>query len=415
MSKLWLVCRYEFRLNVFKKSFLLVLLSIPLYLALLIVMGIVMEASQKDDAPVGYIDQSGLLSNPVSVPGNNPDEALTIIAFENRVQAVAALDAQEVQAVFILAPNYLQSGDIELLFFKQPRDNAYRQFYDFLQANLLSEQPPQVAQHLVEGSTVIVRSLQDGREFTSDAPLFEQVLTLVVALAFIGMIAISAGYLMDTVFKEKENRTIEVVSTSISPTEMIWGKVLSVVGISLTLLLAWTAIIILAVYLGGSIFNIEWLQNPDIDWAGLLNVVVIAIPTFIATYAFMFASGVFIASRQESEQIGPLYFFIYFIPLYFIALIVEHPNGLVSVLLSMLPVTSLLTVGLRSAFTAIPTWQIALSFAIQTLAALAALWLAAKAYRLGMLRYGQHVRLAELWGSQSRRDLNTRGSHAKTI
>jgi len=413
MSKLWLVCRYEFRINVFKKSFLLVLLSIPLYIGLMMVMGIVMEASQKNDAPVGYIDQSGLVSNPASVPNNNPDEALTMIAFENRMQAVTALNAQEVQAVFILAPDYLQSGDVELLFYKQPGDNAYRQFFDFMQANLLSEQPPQVAQHLVQGGTVIVRSLQDGREFPSDAPLFEQVLTLVVALALIGMIAISAGYLMDAVFKEKENRTIEVVSTSISPTEMIWGKVLSVVGISLSLLLAWAMIVLLAVFLGSSVFGIEWLQNPDIDWAGLLNVAIIAIPSFVTAYALMFASGVIIASRQESEQIGPLYFFIYLLPLFFIGLIVEHPNGPVSVLLSMLPFTSLLTVGLRAAFIGIPAWQIALSFTIQTLAALAALWLAAKAYRIGMLRYGQPIRLAELWGSRARQDLKPRGSHAE--
>jgi len=109
MSKLWLVCRYEYRLNVFKKSFLLVLLSVPLYFALILVMGIVMEATQKNDAPVGYVDQSGLLSDPVTAPGIDPDKAITIIAFTDRAEALAALDAQAVQAVYILAPDYLQS------------------------------------------------------------------------------------------------------------------------------------------------------------------------------------------------------------------------------------------------------------------------------------------------------------------
>ena len=415
MSKLWLVCRYEYRLNVFKKSFLLVLLSVPLYFALILVMGIVMEATQKNDAPVGYVDQSGLLSDPVTAPGIDPDKAITIIAFTDRAEALAALDAQAVQAVYILAPDYLQSGNVELLFYKQPGDNAYHQFYDFLQANLLSEQPPQIAQHLVKGSAVVIRSFPDGREFDSEVPLFEQAVTLTVSIAFIGMIIISAGYLMDAVFKEKENRTIEVVSTSLSPTEMIWGKVLSVVGISLTLLAAWTVIVILAMVLGGSVFGIEWFQDPAVDWAGLLNVAIIAIPSFVTAYAFMFATGVIIATRQESEQIGPLYFLVYMLPLFFLVYLVEHPNGFVSVLLTMLPFTSLLTVGLRSALISIPAWQVALSFAIQTLAAMGALWLAAKAYRLGLLRYGKHVRLAELWSSRSRQQTQSRGRHAETI
>jgi ABC-2 type transport system permease protein len=77
----------------------------------------------------------------------------------------------------------------------------------------------------------------------------------------------------------------------------------------------------------------------------------------------------------------------------------------------MLPVTSLLSIGFRSAFITIPLWQIGASFSIQILAALGALWLAARSYRLGMLRYGKRLRLNELLPKKVAGQPQTRVSH----
>ena len=88
---------------------------------------------------------------------------------------------------------------------------------------------------------------------------------------------------------------------------------------------------------------------------------------------------------------------LHMIPLYLLVILIESPNGTLSVLLSVLPFTSLLTVGFRSMFAVIPFWQIGVCVAIQTLCALGALWLAASVFRLGMLRYGQRLKLGEIF------------------
>jgi ABC-2 type transport system permease protein len=85
------------------------------------------------------------------------------------------------------------------------------------------------------------------------------------------------------------------------------------------------------------------------------------------------------------------------IPLYAIMVIGETPNATPSVVLTLLPFTSLMTVGFRSLFSVVPLWQVVASVAIQTVCAVGALWLAGRAFRLGMLRYGQRLRFREIF------------------
>ena len=64
MSKLWLVALNEFKRNVFKKSFILALLSVPLMIGFTVGLGLIMISLEENDAPVGYVDHAGLFMNP---------------------------------------------------------------------------------------------------------------------------------------------------------------------------------------------------------------------------------------------------------------------------------------------------------------------------------------------------------------
>jgi ABC-2 type transport system permease protein len=64
--------------------------------------------------------------------------------------------------------------------------------------------------------------------------------------------------------------------------------------------------------------------------------------------------------------------------------------------LTLAPFTALLTTSFRNMFTVVPWWQVAASATIQTLCAVGGIWLASRAFRLGMLRYGQRLRWREI-------------------
>ncbi|MEJ2011487.1 MAG: hypothetical protein P8X64_04600 [Anaerolineales bacterium] len=59
-----------------------------------------------------------------------------------------------------------------------------------------------------------------------------------------------------------------------------------------------------------------------------------------------------------------------------------------------------MTLGIRNMFTAIPTAQILLGFLVQAGIAGLLVWFAGRAFRIGMLRIGQRIRLRDIFGRQ---------------
>jgi ABC-2 type transport system permease protein len=52
---------------------------------------------------------------------------------------------------------------------------------------------------------------------------------------------------------------------------------------------------------------------------------------------------------------------------------------------------------MRAGFSDIPAWQLALNILVLFIAAAFAVWLAGRAFRLGMLSYGKRLKLRDLF------------------
>lgn len=84
------------------------------------------------------------------------------------------------------------------------------------------------------------------------------------------------------------------------------------------------------------------------------------------------------------------------IPWFFLTAILFDPNGTVAVVLSLFPLSAPLTLLVRYSMTSIPAWQLITAVALLALTAIGAMWLAARIFRIGMLRFGQRVNLSEI-------------------
>jgi ABC-2 type transport system permease protein len=76
--------------------------------------------------------------------------------------------------------------------------------------------------------------------------------------------------------------------------------------------------------------------------------------------------------------------------------VLESPDGALAVTLSMIPFLSPLMMFLRIVVLTPPLWQIAVSLALLALAIGAAVWVAARVYRVGILMYGKKPTFPEL-------------------
>ncbi len=401
MKKLWHVAAYEYRRNVFKKSFILMLLSIPCFIAVGIGFGLFLESLQDNSQPVGYVDHAGVFSAALIPPAIRSswlaayDVPVDFIAFQSEETARAALAANKIQACFILPANYMATRRVEVVYVQEPGENAWRQFWDLLQLHLLAEQPPEVAYRSASGTKFVVRSVDGMRQAPISGPTFGLLMPLFIAMAFVFMLMISSGYTMSAVADEKESRTIEVLATSLSPLQLIGGKIMGIVAISLTLLFSWTAVVVLGIFVGRQA-GVGWFSDLSLDWRTVMAVVTIAIPAYVLAVALMTAIGVMVATTQEGQSISSIFFILHFLPIYVSWAFLSNPHSSLAILLSVLPFTSLMTVGMRNLFTIVPAWQVALSVVVQVICAGGAIWLASRALRLGMLRYGQRLTFRRL-------------------
>jgi ABC-2 type transport system permease protein len=400
MAKLTQIALNEYRRNVFKRSFLLALLGVPLLMALSLGVGFLMEALQNDDAPVGYVDLAGLFGDhPIAAPVS-AGKPVEMIPFAAEAEARSALDSGRIQAYYVLSKSYRYTRHVELYYYRQPGGNASRQFYDFLQVNLMAGQPLERARRAAQlGEGLIVRSL-DGRREVPGSPTFALMAPLLIGMAFVLLVLMSSGYLMQAVVEEKENRTMEVLVTSVSPSQLMGGKVLGIVAVSLTQLAVWALVAVAAVAAAGRL-GIAWFQDTSLDWGIVAAALALALPSYVLTAALMAAAGATVTTAQESQSAGALFAVLNAAPLFLSWAIVMAPSGVLPAVLTFLPFTAMLTVVLRNLFSAVPAWQVAVAVAIQTAGAIAAIWLAGRAFRLGMLRFGQRLRLRELLAQES--------------
>jgi ABC-2 type transport system permease protein len=218
---------------------------------------------------------------------------------------------------------------------------------------------------------------------------------IVVAIFLIVSVFSSSGYLMQAVIEEKENRTMEILVTSVSPNTIMAAKTTALICVGLTQVLVWSILPLVGILL--AITYTPFMNGLSVDIGSLALAFLTAIPTFFLIASLMTAIGATVTEANEGQQVSSLVTLPVMIPFMLMSLFVSHPDSPVTVFLSFFPLTASLALLLRMAFSTVPAWQVILSTAILLLTAAGALWLAGRVFRLGMLRYGKRMTLQEVF------------------
>ena len=401
MNKVWEIIKYEYRRHVFRKRFLFSLLSLPLVVVIMVAVGLLIAFVSMDTTPVGYIDRAGFLENPIPIErkGSLFKPVMEFRAYADEDQAKADLDEGEIQAYYIIPATYPASPDVELVYFEMPDPAIQNQFNEFMRNNLQTFESlsPQVKTRLSEGEHITLISIDGSREMQQNQ-WYLTFIPYIAGIMFVVVVMTSAGYLLQAVVEEKENRTMEIVITSVSPNQLMTGKIIGNIAVGLTQLVAWLLFSWAAIKIGGQFF--PFLQDFSLSPDFVLVLFLTLIPSFIMIAAIMAAIGATVTEMKEAQQVSGLFSIPMTIPYYFSWLIMMNPNGVLAIVLSYFPLTAPITLLMRMAFTVIPPWQIALNIAILVVFAILSIWLAGRTFRMGMLRYGQKLSLKEILGKQ---------------
>ena len=390
MRKLVTIMREEYRRHVLRKQFIGVLLMPLIMIGVGTIVGfIIVTSTQGDKAlPAGLVDPAGVLPAAVVSDG---------ITFTRMAPAAAraALETGSVSAIYVLDPDFRANGKVTEQYWKDRPDSDIRNAFERSARDvLLTGVSAQTRARLTAGADFIYETPDRSRHFGKDN-ILGFILPLVIGIAAVIAITFGGQYLLNAVIDEKENRTIEVMLSSVTPVELMGGKILGLTGVVFTQLAVWAAGAGLAFALLRD--KIPLLRTVDLPPSFFAMMPVMFFLQFLLFAALFAAIGSAMVDQKQGQQFaGPLTL-LALTPQFFLPALLIDPNGAIAIALSLFPFTAPYTLALRYGMTAVPLWQPGLAIVIEVLAAAGAIWLASRIFHIGLLRFGQKVPLSDLF------------------
>jgi len=196
--------------------------------------------------------------------------------------------------------------------------------------------------------------------------------------------------------EEKSSRVIEVLLAAVSPAELLAGKLLAQLGVSL---------IAFGLYVASGIallvsFAMVGLVDP---WL-LFYLAIFFLISYLVTGAMLVTVGASVNDMREAQSMMMPIMLIIMVPWIFWLPISREPNSAFSVAISFIPPVNTFTMLLRMASNSPPPlWQVWTSIAIGIVSVFVAIWFAGKVFRIGLLMYGKPPNFATLvrWARQA--------------
>lgn len=387
MHKLWLVIKHEYGRMVRKRSFLLSTIGMPLLLVAVMGITILVVSGSINRAPLGVVDQADVLTTAVARP---EEPEIPMREFDDEAAARAALDAGEIQAYVVVPPGYPnETRQLGLIYQSDaPGDEVLDEFDSFVRANLAQTQPADVQQRLTDGLSFTRRALDGDREI-GRSNWINILLPFAAAFFFFFAVISASGYMLRIVTDEKENRTMEIIITSMSPEQLIGGKAIGLIAVSITQMLIWIATLTIILLVAARFFPV--VGAAEVPWSLLLLVLLYFFPAFALIAGVMTAIGGIVTDLQQGQQIAGILNLLFVAPFFVMPIIISGGDSPLLLFLTLFPTTSFLTVALRTGLTSVPAWQLVASWGLLVTTAALTVWAAARIFRAGMLRYGQRL------------------------
>jgi ABC-2 type transport system permease protein len=207
-------------------------------------------------------------------------------------------------------------------------------------------------------------------------------------LLFMGTMG-GGGQLLNSTVEEKSSRVVEVLLSAVSPMELMAGKLLGQLGISLV---GMGLYIVLGIALLSG-FALLGLLNLSL----IFYLIIFFLITYLVMGSLMMSIGAAVNDAKEAQGLMMPLMMVFMIPWILWMPISRDPGSALSVTMSFLPPVNTFAMLLRMTSNAPPPlWQVWLSIAIGIGSAYCAVWFAAKVFRIGLLMFGKAPNFATL-------------------
>jgi ABC-2 type transport system permease protein len=401
LSNVWLIARREYLERIRTKAFLLTTLLIPLLMGGGGGLAIYLASRSHSTAHIAVLTADKTFGNDLKHELESAEDSqMTVDVEDDTPTARARLDGLMKTGGEHLSA-YLQvispaSSAARPRFIYKPRSSSDIGTYQAIQSGI---------KNVLTRERLTTLGMKSTEIAALNAPVEIETVGGSTTAAFFGayglfflMYMVIMLYSMNTarsIIEEKSSRVFEVLLSTITPDEMLAGKILGVGSVGLTQVGVWMAA---AGILGGAFAAASGgLHGQSIFSIGqLVSFVAFFIYGFMLYSSIAAALGAMTNSEQELQQLN----MFLVMPLAFCMLcllpIIKNPDSTLSRVVSLIPLCSPLLMNFRVSLGNPRPWEIGLSFVLMTLTILGILWVASRIYRVGILMYGKKPSLPEI-------------------
>ena len=427
-NKTFLIISREYLTRIQKKSFIIITILMPILLVAMIVLPVLLItiSEKKQFSKILVVDESEIFIN------NFKDN--THYAFSYRSGDIEQIKKEAFDQEYDVVLQILDNSQAvkSNIYYKKNLPSGLQSevekqmddiFFNQLLKDSLHIDPVRFEnmQNLAKSESVTIQITDKGEEKEHDAEV-NQIFGMMCGIIIYFIIIMFASQVLRGVLEEKSNRIVEVLISSVKPTQLLIGKIVGIALVGLTQLVIWIALSV--AILGGiqlaapNLFapdTVETLAEtpgvnvpntapidvaPDNIFEMIQNYFSVSFGTIILSFIFFFvvgyliystlyaATGSVVDSESDSQQYTmpitiPLILAIVFVPT-----ISTNPDGAMAFWLSMIPLTSPIAMMVRLP-SGVQAWELILSMGLAIAFLVFCIWFAAKVYRIGIMTYGK--------------------------
>ncbi len=427
-SNISLVIRREFLERVTKKSFIITTLLMPLLmLVLMATPALIMAFAGSECKTVDVVDQAMLIA-----PKLKSNENVKFVICNEPLDSARA--DTEADAVLYI-PQEVMSGNKPLQMYINGsssislENEITSQVNDIIESCRLEEYNitglDKILQDVRSDISIQSFSNESDGEDKESSTLLSYMLGIVLTMLLYMCLLLYGQMVMTSIIEEKNNRVLEIVVSSVSPTQLMLGKICGIGLVAVTQIVIWGVLIAsLSAFVLPSLMPVSVASEMSALSAGTANVATLDTPVELlqamailgdVAYllqlfgmlllfligGFMLYSAIFAAigsavdNIQDAGQLQSIVVVPIILGIVFGMTAASDPGSELSVWTSMIPFTSPMVMMARIPF-GVSSWQILVSLVILYASFFAMVWIAAKIYRVGIFMYGKKPTVKEL-------------------
>ena len=435
MRNIGLIIMREFKERVYKKSFIITTLLMPLLLALVSVAPTLIMIFAKGEAKqISVIDNSGIVAD--KLESNEEVSFITLVNADLQQELKNSLEKDEFGVLYIGEDILTNPSNIQLYTNSSSsmmiEDNIADQVEEIIEQERLKEYNLENLREILDKVEVNI-SLStfrngDDEQSTASSSAASSIVGIILGFVLYFFLVIYGSIVMQSIIEEKNSRILEVLVSTVRPFDMMMGKILGVAAVAATQILVWgvliiamSAFVIPALIPDDIMASVEALQaGADVTAmaangvdTGMITAMASVLDTgYIAKivgllllfmvggfllYAAMYAAvGASVDEAQDAQQLTtPITIPIIF-AFIILTMVMNDPNSPLVVWCSMIPFTSPIVMMGRVP-SGIPTWEIILSLVLLYATFVFMVWIAGKIYRVGIFMHGKKPSFKDLY------------------